>query len=39
MHTAYVRPGGVAFDTKRFFKRSHDFLLPFSRKITELKNY
>jgi hypothetical protein len=35
MHTAYIRPGGVAFDAYRFIKRYYDFLLPFARKLTE----
>ena len=39
MHAAYIRPGGVAYDTYRPIKRYNDFLLPFSRKLTESKNY
>jgi NADH:ubiquinone oxidoreductase subunit D len=35
MHAAYIRPGGVAYDAYRSFKRHYDFLLPFSRKLNE----
>jgi NADH:ubiquinone oxidoreductase subunit D len=33
MHTAYIRPGGVAYDTYRFIERYYDFLLPFSESL------
>lgn len=39
MHTAYIRPGGVSFDTYRIIKRYYDFLEPFSKKLTEWKNF
>jgi NADH:ubiquinone oxidoreductase subunit D len=35
MHTAYIRPGGVAYDAYRIIKRYYNFLLPFSKKLTE----
>jgi NADH dehydrogenase (ubiquinone) Fe-S protein 2 len=38
MHAAYIRPGGVAFDLpKGLLKDIHDFLLPFSRKLTDIE--
>nr|ACZ96472.1 NADH dehydrogenase subunit 7 [Didymium iridis]ACZ96473.1 NADH dehydrogenase subunit 7 [Didymium iridis] len=38
MHTAYIRPGGVAFDLPLgLLKDIHDFLLPFSRKLTDIE--
>ena len=27
MHTAYIRPGGVAYDASRFIKWYYEFLL------------
>jgi len=38
MHAAYIRPGGVAFDLpKGLLKDIYDFLLPFSRKLTDME--
>jgi NADH dehydrogenase (ubiquinone) Fe-S protein 2 len=38
MHTAYIRPGGVAYDLPvGLLKDIHDFLLPFSRKLNDIE--
>jgi len=38
MHTAYIRPGGVAYDLpKGLLKDIYAFLLPFSHKLTDIE--
>jgi NADH dehydrogenase I D subunit len=38
MHTAYIRPGGVAYDLPTgLLKDIYDFLLPFARKINDVE--
>jgi NADH dehydrogenase (ubiquinone) Fe-S protein 2 len=38
MHTAYIRPGGVAYDLPiGLLKDIYDFLLPFSKKLTDIE--
>lgn len=38
MHTAFIRPGGVAYDLPiGLLKDIHDFLLPFSRRLNDIE--
>jgi NADH dehydrogenase (ubiquinone) Fe-S protein 2 len=38
MHTAYIRPGGVAYDLPTgLLKDIHDFLLSFTRKLSDIE--